>query len=290
MNVPVFVGVNVSSEHLDAAFGPQGRVLGLGNASAGIGKPIERLRGLDVAVVLLEAAGGWERAPAEALAEESVPAAIANPRRVRDCARAMGVPAETDAVDAKAIAQLAAAGRYRLRTAPEPAVRELAEPAARRLQPVTQRTAELNRRRLVRSREVEADISRAAAGLGRRIERLDGKIAEPIAASPYLATRAEPIASVPGAGPQLAAAISACLPEPGRTGNKQVCASVGAAPPNRDGGKYVGRRFVWGGRARVRAAPYVAALSASQHDPAIGAFCDRPVKAGKPKKVALAAC
>ncbi|MDE2936242.1 MAG: transposase [Chloroflexota bacterium] len=137
---------------------------------------------------------------------------------------------------------------------------------------------------------MRSDIGRAIAGLKRRIRRLDGMIAALIAASPYLRARAALIASVPGAGPQLVAAISAYLPELGRMGNKQVCALVGVAPLNRDSGKYSGKRFVWGGRGRVRAALYMAALTASKHNPAVRDFYDRLLEAGKPKKVALVAC
>lgn len=290
MNAPVFVGVDVSSEHLDAAFGPQGPVRRLANTAAGIGKLVARLGELEVAVVLMEATGGWERALAEMLAGASLPVAIANPRQVRDYARAMGVLAKTDAVDARVIARFAAAGRYQPWKAPDPANRELADLAGRRLQLVAQRTAEQNRRRLVGSRIVRSDIGRAVGGLKRRIKRLDREIAGLIAASPYLRARAGLIASVPGAGPQLVAVLAAYLPELGQVGNKQVCALVGVAPLNRDSGKYSGKRFVWGGRSRVRAALYMAALSASRHNPRIRAFYERLLAAGKPKKVALTAC
>lgn len=290
MNAPICIGVDVSSEHLDAAIGPQGPVQRFANTAAGIGKLIRRLGGLSVEVVLMEATGGWERVPAEALYGASLPVAIVNPRQVRDYARAMGVLAKTDAVDAKVLARFAAAGRYQFWTAPDPASRELAELAGRRLQLVQQRTREMNRRRLIRSRPVRSDIGRAIGGLKRRIKRLDGEIAGLIAASPYLSARAGLIASVPGAGPQLVATISAYLPELGRIGNKQVCALVGVAPLNRDSGRYSGRRFVWGGRGRVRAALYMSALSASRHNPRIRAFYERLLESGKPKKVALVAC
>ncbi|MYB17145.1 MAG: IS110 family transposase, partial [Chloroflexi bacterium] len=287
MNTPVYVGVDVSSEHLDAAFGPQGPVLRFANTAAGIGKLVARLGELEIVVVLMEATGGWEQPLAEALYKASLRVAIVNPRQVRDYARAMGVLAKTDAVDAKVIARFAAAGRYQPWKAPDPAIKELADLAGRRLQLVAQRTAEQNRRRLVGSRIVRSDIGRAIAGLGRRIKRLDKEIAGLINASPYLAARAGLIASVPGTGPQLVAVLAAYLPELGQVGNKQVCALVGVAPFSRDSGKYSGKRFVWGGRARVRAALYMAALTASKHNPAIRAFYDRLLKAGKPKKDSL---
>jgi transposase len=290
MNAPICVGVDVSSEHLDAAFGTQGRVRRFRNSSAGIRKLIAGLQDLPVEVVLMEATGGWERGLAEALVEASMPVAVVNPRQVRDFARAMGILAKTDAEDARVIAGFAATGRYRLWRAPDPAVRELGELANRRLQLVGQRIADRNRLRLLRNRHVRSDINRASAGLGRRIKRLDQRIAELIASSPDLKTRANLIASVPGAGPQLSAVLLSHLPELGSVGNRQVCALVGVAPLNRDSGKFSGKRFVWGGRSRVRSALYMAALTASRHNPRIKAFYDRLVAAGKPKKVALTAC
>ena len=290
MSAPICVGVDVSSEHLDVAFGPKGQVRRFSNTSTGIRKLVRQLSVPDVEVVLMEATGGWERALAEALFATFLPLAVVNPRQVRDYARAMGMLAKTDAIDARVIAQFAATGHYRLWRAPDPSVRELAELASRRLQLVNQRTADGNRRQLVGNRDVRVDIGRAIAGLDRRIGRLDGRIAAMIAASPYLAARADLIGSVPGAGPQLAAVLLAYLPELGSIGNKQICALVGVAPLNRDSGKFVGKRFVWGGRARVRAALYMSALVASRFNPRIKAFYQRLLAAGKPRKVALTAC
>ena len=290
MNAPICIGVDVSSEHLDAAFGPQGQVRRFCNTAAGIRKLIAHLRGIDVEVVLMEATGGWEYALAEALDGASLPVAVVNPRQVRDFARALGVLAKTDAVDARVIAEFAAGGHYRLWRAPDPAVRELGELTARRLQLVSHRTAEQNRLRLVRNRHVRADIGRAVAGLKRRVKTIDARIADLIASAPSLSARAGLIASVPGAGRQLTAVLLSYLPELGSVGNRQVCALVGVAPLNRDSGKFSGKRFVWGGRGKVRAALYMAALAATRSNPRIRVFYDRLVAAGKPKKVALTAC
>lgn len=290
MNAPICVGVDVSSEHLDAAFGPQGQVRRFCNTAAGIRKLVGWLRGIDVEVVLMEATGGWESALAEALGGASLPVAVVNPRQVRDYARAMGVLAKTDAVDARVLSEFAAAGHYRLWRVPDPWVRELGELTSRRLQLVSQRGAEQNRLRLISNRDVRSDINRAIAGLKRRIKRLDGKIADLIAASPDLRSRNALLRSVPGVGPQLSATVIAYLPELGSVGNRQVCALVGVAPLNRDSGKFSGKRFVWGGRGKVRAALYMSALAASRRNPRIRAFYDRLLEAGKPKKVALVAC
>ena len=290
MNAPICVGVDISSEHLDAAFGPRGRVHRYKNTAAGIGNLVRQLRDLEVEVVLMEATGGYEIPLVEELADAVLPVAVVNPRQVRDYARSMGILAKTDAVDARVLAEFASGGHYRLWTAPDPGIRELGELAARRLQLISQRTAELNRLRLIRNRDVRSDINRAVAGLGRRIKRLDARVVDLIASTPSLSARASLIASVPGAGPQLTAILLAYLPELGTVDNRQIAALVGVAPLNRDSGKYSGKRFVWGGRARVRAALYMAALAATRVNPRIKAFYGRLVAAGKPKKVALTAC
>ena len=128
------------------------------------------------------------------------------------------------------------------------------------------------------------------AGLKRRIKRLDLEIEAVIAADKQLQARSNLLCSVPGVGPQMVATLTAHLPELGILDNKTCAALVGVAPLNRDSGKYSGKRIVWGGRARVRTALYMAALVASRYNPVIRVFYDRLVNAGKPKKLALTAC
>ena len=213
--------------------------------------------------------------------------AIVNPRKIRDYARALGYLAKTDRIDARVIAEFGQRGRYKLWQAPDPAVRELAELITRRWQLIAQRNAERNRLQLARNHLVRADMNRCVAGIARRIKRLDRQISSLIAASPALNARCALIASVPGAGPQLTATLIAFLPELGMLGNKQVAALVGF---NRDSGEYRGRKIIWGGRGRVRSALYMAALTASRHNPEIKEFYDRLLATGKPKKLALTAC
>jgi transposase len=80
------------------------------------------------------------------------------------------------------------------------------------------------------------------------------------------------------------------LPELGTLDRRAIAKLVGVAPLNRDSGIWRGRRSIHGGRARVRAVVYMAALVASRRNAVIKAFYDRLVAAGKPKKLALVAC
>ena len=96
--------------------------------------------------------------------------------------------------------------------------------------------------------------------------------------------------SVPGIGPVVSITLLSELPELGRLNRKEIAALVGVAPFNRDSGTLVGKRTVWGGRAPVRAALYIAALVATRYNPMIREFYERLCSAGEAKKVALTAC
>jgi transposase len=84
--------------------------------------------------------------------------------------------------------------------------------------------------------------------------------------------------------------LLADLPELGRLSRRQIAKLVGVAPLSRDSGAMRGRRFVQGGRWTVRAVLCVAALVATKRNAVIRAFYLRLVAAGKPRKLALAAC
>src|SRR6185295_4548901 len=96
--------------------------------------------------------------------------------------------------------------------------------------------------------------------------------------------------SVPGIGPVVSRTLLAELPELGRLSHKEIAALVGVAPLNRDSGTLRGKRLVYGGRAPVRAALFMAALVACKCNPVIRTFYQRLRAAGKPAKVALTAC
>ena len=290
MDTPLSIGVDVCKDRLDVAFGPQGEVAWFKNTKAGIRKLLCKLQGLAVGVVVIESTGGWEGPLAEALYVAEVPVAVINPRQIRDYAKALGYLAKTDQIDARVIAEFGRQGHFQLWRAPDPAVRQLGELTTRRSQLVTLRTSESNRLQLIDSRAVRADIKRCIAGLNRRVERLEREMDALISSTPELAARRALIASVPGAGPQLVAALISYLPELGMLSNKRIAALAGVAPFNRDSGGYSGPKRIWGGRARVRSSLYMAALAASCHNPVIKEFYDRLLEEGKPTKVALTAC
>jgi transposase len=208
---------------------------------------------------------------------------------VREFARATGRLAKTDALDAQVLAQFAEVLRPAPRPLPDEATHALSALLTRRRQLVEMLTAEKNRRgsapKPLRKR-IEAHID----WLTHELTGVEGELATAIRQSPVWREQDELLQSLPGVGPGLSRTVLAELPELGTLSPKQLAALVGVAPHNRDSGTLRGTRTIWGGRAVVRTALYMAALVAKKWNPVIKAFYERLVAAGKAKKVALVAC
>ena len=285
----VYVGIDVARDHLDVAVHPTGTAWRIPNTPTGHAAlrrraPVPRCRRL-----VLEASGGYEQAVVDVLAAAGLPVVVVNPRQVRDFARARGILAKTDALDAQVLAHFAATVQPPVRPRPEAATRHLAALVTRRRQLRDMCVAEQQRRRQAHP-AVRADIDAHLAVLKRRLARLDTQIVRAVQATPTLRARAAWLRSIPGIGPVAAATLLAEVPELGTLNRKQVAALVGVAPFNRDSGAWRGRRAVWGGRAAVRAVLYMATLTACRRHPGLRAFYHRLLAAGKPPKVALTAC
>jgi transposase len=226
---------------------------------------------------------------AAALAAADIPVAVVNPRQVRDFAKALGTLAKTDRLDARALALFGEGIRPEARPLPDAQAQELAALLARRRQLIEMLTAEKNRLRMALPR-VRPQIEAHIQWLRGQRDGLDRDLTDLLRSSPVWREQEELLRSVPGVGPNLVLTLVADLPELGRLNRKQIAALVGVAPLNRDSGTLRGKRTVWGGRAPVRAALYMAALVASRFNPVIRAFYQRLCATAKPKKVALTAC
>lgn len=285
----VYVGIDVAKESMDVAIHPSGQHWSFPNNDTGISKTIARLKGLATALVVLEATGGIELSLVAALAVAEIPVAVVNPRQVRDFAKATGKLAKTDTIDAQVMAHFAASVRPAPRPLPDEQAQELKDVLTRRRQVQEMLTAEKNRLSTAR-KAVRGRIQAHIAWLEQELANADANLRNSIQESPVWREKDNLLQSVPGVGPVLSTTLLSELPELGILNRKQVAALVGVAPLNRDSGALRGKRTVWGGRAQVRAALYMATLVATRHNPVIRSFYHRLCAAGKAKKVALTAC
>ena len=284
-----YVGIDVAKDGVDIAVRPTGDSWHTPYDEAEVALLVAKLRDLKPAGVVMEATGGLEVPLAAALAAASLPVAVVNPRQVRDFAKSTGRLAKTDALDAHVLAHFAEAVRPEVRPLPDHDTQELNALTVRRSQLMTMLIAEKNR--LGRATgAVSPRIQEHIDWLEMEIDDLDNELRETLLRSPVWREQDDLLRSIPGVGEQISFVLLAHLPELGALDRKQIAALVGVAPMNRDSGARRGKRSIGGGRARVRAALYMGALTASRCNPAIRDFYQRLLAAGKPKKVALTVC
>lgn len=283
-----YVGIDVSKDSLDIAVHASDKQWRFSNDRAGIEKTVDLLGNLDPALVVFEATGGLELTLWAALTEAGMKPVPINPRQIRDFAKAAGRLAKTDVLDARVIAHYAQAMRPGPRLLPD--TQGLKETMARRCQLVEMITAEKNRLRAARTARIRQDIQTHIRWLEKKLDDVERDLRRAIEASPIWREKDALLQSTPGVGKTLSATLLAELPELGTLNRLQVAALAGVAPLNRDSGMMRGKRTVWGGRARVRTALYMATLVATRHNPVIRSFYQRLCAAGKAKKVALTAC
>ena len=283
-----FVGIDVSKAQLDVAVRPAGKRWTLPYDETGIEGLIPQIVDLEPTLVLLEATGGLELPLVAALAAAALPVVVVNPRQVRDFAKATGTLAKTDTLDAGVLAHFADAVRPEVRPLKDAETQVLNSLTARRHQVMTMLVSEKNRLGTAIgavSPRIEAHI----AWLEQELSDLDKRLRQTLRQTPVWRQKDDLLRTVPGVGEQISLTLLANLPELGTLNRREIAALVGVAPYNRDSGTLRGKRAVWGGRSRVRAALYMGALVASRHNPAIRDFYQRLLAAGKPKKVALVA-
>lgn len=289
MNEQIWSGIDVAKGWLDVASTDGGTVRRFANDPAGIAALVAALSAEAPQLIVLEATGGHETAVAAALAAAGLAVAVVNPRQVRDFARATGQLAKSDALDARMLAQFAARIQPPVRPLPDATSQELAALLTRRRQLLEMRTAERNRRSTVAAR-LRPALDAHLTWLSQQIAELDRELDQTLRASPLWRAKEDLLRSIPGIGPVVARTLLADLPELGTLTPEQAAALAGVAPLAQDSGTRTGHRRIWGGRAGVRAALYMAAVSAIRCNPPIKACYTRLKTAGKPVKVALVAC
>lgn len=291
-SVSVYVGIDVAKAWLDVALSSSGERWRVAQDVAGRAALVARLQALEPAGIVLEATGGWEQAIAAELAAAGLRVAVVNPQQARHFAHGVGQRAKTDALDAQMLARFAASVPLRYDPLPSAEQQALTASVERRRQLLAMRQAEANRLPSVprAAPSVRAQVEAHLRWLDARLGELDAEIARQIQASPLWQVERALLVSVPGVGPATAQTLIAELPELGRLGGKQITALVGLAPYPHDSGAKRGRRPIRGGRAKVRAALYMAALVAVRFNPPLRAYYQALRGRGKAAKVALVAC
>lgn len=288
--VETIIGIDVSKAFLDLWTFPADQAWRTEYTDGALPRLVEELTEAQPARIIVEATGGLETRLVAELGAAGLPVVVVNPRQVRDFAKATGRLAKTDRLDAEILAQFGAALRPPARPLPDPALRELQSLVSRRRQLIAMQTQERNRRQQAASELVAAQIDDHLALLGEQVAQLDRDIAAQLQNHPIWQARAQLLRSIPGVGPVLVATLIAQLPELGQASHGEIAALTGVAPYNRDSGQWRGKRAVWGGRRQLRAALYMATLSATRYNPTLHACYQRLLAAGKAKKVALTAC
>mgnify|MGYP004704129969 CR=1 FL=1 len=285
----MFLGIDLSKEWLDAYLLPQGTTWHLSTELAGLEAWVDDLPS-DLSLVVLEATGGLETRVAALFHQRGIPVVIVNPRRIRDFARAYGLLAKNDALDAYAIALFAQRIQPPVRDLPTEAQAELSEILTRRRQVRDTLQAERNRLEHARAKTVRQDLADHIRWLEKRLTQLETQLEALIQSHSPWKEQEKRLLSVPGVGPVTARTLLAELPELGRLTRREIAALVGVAPYCHESGKWRGRSLIEKGRASVRHTLYMAALVAKKHNAQIRSFADRLAQKGKAFKVIMVAC
>jgi transposase len=287
MEPAVWIGIDVAKGWLDVASSTEARVERFANDAAGSHAVAAALTARRPQLVVLEATGGHERLVAATLEAAGLPVAVVNPLSVRHFARSTGKRAKTDTLDARMLALFAERMQPAPRPRPDETSQELASLLARRRQLLEMQTAEKNRRETIAA-PLRPGLDEHLDWLRQQIAELDRRLERAVQEDPATQTKVELLRTIPGIGKLGAPTLVGLLPELGTLGRRQIAALAGVAPLNRDSGTRTGARSIWGGRGVVRAALYMASLSAIRH-PAFQPFYAQLKQRGKPTKVALVA-
>lgn len=286
----VYCGIDVAKDTLDLAFNTEARVTSFANNDEGIKSLIEQLQQRPVALIVVEATGGYEARLVIELALARLPVVVINPRQVRNYARALGISAKTDHIDGRVLARFAAEVRPEIRPFPEENERKLGEWVMRRRQLIGMHTAELNRQAHAQSSEIKQSHAVVLQFLQEQLNQLDKQIDQLLQANVVWKAKDELLRSVKGVGPVTSRILIAELPELGRLSRRQIVSLAGLAPFNRDSGKQRGKRVIAGGRRGVRTALYMSALGATHWNPILQKYYQKLKQKGKCFKVAITAC
>jgi transposase len=284
-----YVGIDVSKDRLDVAVLGEEQEWQVDNTPKGITCLVKQVTELQPELIVVEATGGYQRAVVDALFWAGLAVAVVNPARARQFARACGLLAKTDKLDAQVLAVFGQRVQPRRYVGKSEAEKQLSALLVRRKQVEEMLKAEQNRLRTV-SPSLRGSLERMIVVLKEEKKRLDEEIRGLMNEQQAWQEQIEILDSAPGVGVVTTATLLADLPELGKMDRKKVAALVGVAPMNYDSGKKRGYRKTKGGRTEVRSVLYMATLVATRRNPVIRTQYQHLLKRGKLKKVALTAC
>jgi transposase len=284
-----YVGLDVSKDKLDVAIWGEKNCLEVANSKRGIARLVKQMLALGPKLVVVEATGGYEEAVVLALFEAGMPVALVSPQRVRQYARAKGLLAKTDRLDAEILADYGKHIQPRLFVGKSDERRRLSALVGRRKQLNEMLQAEKNRLR-TRDLSLQRSLERTICYLKTELDSIDQEVEQFLQEHQELEGQEKLLRTAKSIGRVTAATLLADLPELGQLDRKEIAALVGVAPMNRDSGRKRGYRKTKGGRPDVRSALYMSALTGIRYNPILKAQYDQLVKRGKEKKVAITAC
>lgn len=285
----IYVGIDVSKDRLDVHVRPGEEAFAVARDGKGLEELVARLQAISPVLIAVEATGGFETIVAAALAGAQLPLVVVNPAQIRHFAQAVGQRAKTDPIDAAVIARFVEAVKPEPRAMPDQEARLLAELVSRRRQIIEMIVAERQREKRAENVRVRKSLVRHIKVLEKELPEIDNDIDTLVRGSPVWRAKEELLVSFPGVSNTLARTFLAEVPELGALNRRQIASLAGLAPFTRQSGRWKGKSMIGGGRAKLRAGLYMAALSASRYHPQLKVFYRRLVTAGKPKMVALIA-
>lgn len=283
------VGIDTSTKQLDIYVRPTGHFFSVNNDKQGIKDAVKQLQKLKPIRVLIESTGRLELDFVCAAHKAGLPIVVCNPAQIRNFAKSAGRIAKTDKLDAMDIAHFGEAMKPRLSSIKPDKLRAISDLLVVRSQCLEMSTMQKNRlKRMPKTvhkpiQAILTTIKKELASLDKQIDKLVDSVSE-------WRQKRDLLLSAKGVGNVLAYTLMSELPELGNLNRKEIAALVGIAPMNRDSGSFQGKRYIRGGRHRVRTVLFVSMMSAIQCHPKLKPMYERLVAAGKPKKVALVAC
>ena len=290
MNNPeINVGIDTSSQQLDIYVRPIGQYFSVSNDVAGIKDAVKQLQSLKPTRVLIESTGRLELEFVCIAHKAGLPVVVCNPGQVCHFAKAAGRIAKTDKLDAHDIAHFGEVMQPKLSSIKPEKLRDVSDLLTVRSQCLEISTMQKNRLKRM-PKTVHKPIQAILKTIKKEIDAIDRQLDKLVDSIAQWQQQRDLLLSAKGVGKVVAYTLMSELPELGKLNRKEIAALVGVAPMNRDSGSFEGKRYIRGGRHKVRTVLFVSMMSAIQCHPKLKPLYQRMTTAGKPKKVALVAC